>query len=423
MVKTTYKELMPGVYLRTYITDKFKTGSLSVSLLRPLTQAEATVNALFPKVLRLGTETHPDMSAITAALDELYGAAVEPMVRKKGEVQSTGFYCDFIEDKYISGESGLFEKTAKLMGEILLHPVREKEAFCPTFFNGEKEKLVEAILAQKNDKRIYAQNRLVSLMFEGEAFGVDRLGSIESAESITNQELYDGYRNTLLNSRIEVFYCGPLHTDRVERAVMGVMGKIPRLQEPAPVTLIKNDVAQLREITERLDVTQGKLSIGLRNGTTAAMAEYPAAMLFNAVYGGSLTSKLFMNVREKMSLCYYASSAYDKYKGVMLINSGIEFDKYEVARDEILTQLDACKNGEISGDELESAKKHVISTLETGMDSQAFIDDFYLGQSLLKLDYGPEELARQISKVTRDQIVQAANQTQLDTVYFLDGLE
>ncbi|MCQ2420996.1 MAG: insulinase family protein, partial [Clostridia bacterium] len=170
-----------------------------------------------------------------------------------------------------------------------------------------------------------------------------------------------------------------------------------------------------------MDVTQGKLSMGFRTGCTMRDADYPAMLMMNTIFGGGISSKLFVHVREEMSLCYYAGSALDAHKGVMMVNSGIEFDQFETARDEILHQLDACREGDISDYEFDSAKGYLLSDLKAGMDSPGRLDEFYLSRSLMGLDESMEDLAARIRTVTKQQVMDAANRVKLDTVFFLEG--
>ena len=176
-------------------------------------------------------------------------------------------------------------------------------------------------------------------------------------------------------------------------------------------------------VEEAMDVTQGKLTLGLRTPITVLDERYPALMLLNAVYGSGMTSKLFLQIREEQSLCYYANSSLDKFKGIMLVGSGIEFSNYEVARDGILQQLELCKRGEVTTEELESARSYLISALRTGNDSPGRLDDYAIGQSVAGKNGTMEDLARELQSVTLDQVVEAASTLVLDTVYFLKGVE
>ena len=178
---------------------------------------------------------------------------------------------------------------------------------------------------------------------------------------------------------------------------------------------------EVRTVEETLDVTQGKLCMGLRSGITSDHPLFPAFVLLNAIFGAGPTSKLFMNVREKMSLCYYASSSINSFKGIMIISSGIEFANFEIAKAEILHQLDACVQGDISSEELENARRSVLSSLRAGLDSPGRMEDHSLSCAINGRDVEVETLMAEISAVTLAQVQEAASQLRLDTVYFLKG--
>jgi len=177
----------------------------------------------------------------------------------------------------------------------------------------------------------------------------------------------------------------------------------------------------LKECSEVMDVTQGKLVMGLRTPDIANSDNYPALVMCNAVFGGAVTSKLFMNVREEMSLCYYVSSGLEKFKGVMIVSAGVDCDQYEIARDAILKELDACRNGDITDEEIDAALRALVSSLQAAEDSPGRMDDHYLGQRLLGLDTAPAELIPRLQAVTREEIAAAAKRLWLDTIYFVKG--
>ena len=418
------RELFPGVWLRTVHTHKFKSSYLSLTLMVPLSAETASANALIPAVLRRGTEAHPDLESLSAALDELYGGAIEPIVRKKGETQCVGFAASFLDDAYALEGELVLEGAAALLGELVLRPYTRDEVFCPDYTRQERENLVTRIRAQVNDKRQYAQVRVVAEMCAGEPFGVDKLGDEASAAAITPQKLWDCYQQVLRTAPIEFYYCGSAPLERVRAAVQAIVDGLPA-GERAPLARPEkgNAPAQPRRVEEALDVTQGKLAMGFRTCIDAWDEDYPALMLLNAVYGGTTTSKLFLNVRERLSLCYYASSGLMKYKDVMLVSSGVEFSKVGQAQDEILAQLQACKDGGFTDDELEWARRSVVSTLMTTLDAQSRLEDYWLGQAAAGLTEAPDELAQRVERTTRAQVQAAAQKLTLDTVYFLKGKE
>ena len=426
MSQVTRRELFPGVWLRAVHTNKFKSSYLSVTLLTPLAKETAGANALIPEVLRRGTAVHPDMEALSAALDELYGGAIEPAVRKKGETQCVGFAASFLDDAYALKGEKILEPAADLLCELLLKPYTENGVFSSAYTAGEKANLIDRIRAQINDKRTYAVQRLTQEMCKYEAFGVDKLGDEESVSAITPESLWQRYQELLRTARVEVYYCGSADPDRVAEALRAALDKLPvnedRVDPECSVRVTAGPEPILVE--ETMDVSQGKLTMGFRTGGLTCWEEdYPALTMCNAVFGGTTLSKLFMNVREKLSLCYYASSMMEKMKGLVLVSSGIEFDKYQTALDEILAQLENIRRGEIEDWELEGARRTLISGHLSTLDDQGRQEEFWLGQAAAGLDATVEELAAQFETVTREQVAAAARKLELDTIYFLKGKE
>lgn len=426
MSNVTRMELLPGVHLTAVHTNKFKSSLLGVELLTPISVETASLNALIPMVLRRGTSQRPDMSALSAALDDLYGGSIETMIRKKGETQCVGFAGSFLDDAYTPDKSKILEPAARLLGELLLSPAQKGGGFVPAYVEGERDNLADRIRAQVNEKRLYAITRVTEEMCTGEPFGVDKLGSEKRATAITGAELWDRYQSLLSEAAVEIYFCGSASLERVQEAFLSALSNLPktgRRTQPAPCVQ-KSAPETPKRVEELLDVTQGKLAMGLRTGgITAASPDYPALLLCNALFGGTTTSKLFLNVRERLSLCYYASSQLEKLKGVMLVSSGVEFDKMEQAKEEILAQLEQCKRGAFEEWELEAARRSVVSALHTALDSQGRLEDYWLAQAAAGLGETPEELADRVEAVTKDQVTAAAQSLALDTIYFLKGRE
>ena len=366
MTQVTRRELFPGVWLRTVHTDKFKSSYLSLTMLVPLDRERAAANALLFPVLRRGTREHPDMESLSAALDELYGGAIEPIVRKKGETQCLGFVASFLDDAFAPGGEPLLEPAAGLLGDV------------------------------------------------------------EHAAAVTPGSLWERYQQLLSTAQIELYYCGSAEEERVARALKEALSALPvnegRICPDCEVRLHAGPEPSMVE--ESMDVTQGKLAMGFRTGgVTCWEEEYPAMAMCNAVFGGTTLSKLFMNVREKLSLCYYASSTLEKMKGLILVSSGIEFDKFQQARDEILYQLEEIRQGNMEDWELEGTRRTMIGAHLATLDVQDRQEDFWLGQTAAGLETGIEELVAQLEQVTREQVAQAAQKLELDTIYFLKGTE
>lgn len=424
MSSVSKKQIMPYVNLTCINTQKFKTGCLSVNLLTKLDGSTASKNALLPRVLRRGTAMHPDMQSIAAELDNLYGARIEPEVRKKGEVQSVGFYADFVDDDFVSTGENILEKTANLIGEMLLAPKTKSGNLKPEYVESERNNLIDEIRAEINDKRSYSVKRLIKLMCSDEAFGVNCLGSERDAKKITASGLTKHYKNLIATSPIEIIYCGSAEPERVERAMLNALSSVPRTDVDSSISTdvkLAPPSPDVRSFTDKLDVTQGKLALGFRLGDIMKEPNYAAITVFNAIFGGSVTSKLFLNVREKMSLCYFASSMIEKHKGVMVVSSGIEFENKDKALDEILLQLEAIKNGNIEPWELDGAKRAVITSLKTLMDQPYRIEDYFLDQTINELQCMPDEMAALVGCVSVEDVMKVASGVKLDSVYFLEG--
>lgn len=425
MSAVTRNQLLPGVFLTTVHTKKFKSSVLSMTLLTPLKKETAAVNALIPYLLRRGSEAHPDMQSLAAALDQLYGGSIEPAVRKRGDTQCIGFVGSFLDDAYTLDNSSVLDRAAGLMGEILLRPYTHEGAFCPDYTRQEKANLVDRIRSEINDKRQYALNRLVEEMCAGEPYGVSRMGRESDVEEITPLSAWTQYRELLAHSRLELYYCGSAEPDTVSVILQKALSGLPRGGGYAVLeTTVTSQVASVRRVSESLDVAQGKLTMGFRTGgITAASHQYPALVLCNALFGGTTTAKLFLNVREKLSLCYYASSSIDRYKGVMLVSSGVEFSNKQRAEDEIMAQLEACRRGEFEPWEIDGARRYTVSSLLTILDSQSRQEDWWMSQAIAGLSQSPQEFARAVDTVAVEAAVGAAKALCLDTVYFLKGEE
>ena len=414
------REIMQDVFLTYLPARKFKTSRLTLNLVTGLDRATASANALLPAVLSRGTMRHPDMESLSAAMDTLYGATVDSVVRKKGERQCIGFAAGFIDDAFTPHGEKLLEPVAELMGEMLLEPVTRNGSFLAEYVDSEKANLIDAIRSLRNDKRDWADIRLMQEMCAGEPYSVLRLGDEETASRLNNQTLYTHGQALLSGSRVELIYCGSAEEKRVEDAVLAALAALPRgaQTELPPVERVQAP-AQPRLVTETMDVTQGKLAMGYRCGSD----DYPAMVLANLIFGGTSNSKLFLNVREKLSLCYYASSSYACSKGILTVSSGVETKDFRRAEEEIGRQLAAVQQGDWEDWEQEGALQAIRASLLSLSDSQGALENYCLGQAATGQSEDPETMQRLLDQVTPERIRKAAQSCQLDTVFFLKGKE
>lgn len=423
-MEITRTEIMPGVWLSHLRTDKFKSACLSLSLLTQLNRETAAMNALIPFVLRRGTTMYGDMEKLSARLDELYGSAIEPVVRRIGEIQCVGLFASVPEGDFLPDKVNVLRPACELLGQILLSPATRGGLLLPQYVDSEKEKMLDIIRSRINDKRGYSITRCLEEMCCYEDFAVSRFGTEAEAEDINYKKLTRQYHALLQSSPVEIFYCGRTPEKELVSYLRDALATMPRgeLDYDVGTDVRMNALEeQPRTVVEELDVSQGKLVMGFRLGECMDEPEPAAIFVFNSVFGSGTTSKLFVNVRERMQLCYYASSMTDIHKGLMLVASGIEFDKFETARDEILRQLDAIRGGEISDEELRSAKSCVASDLRAYMDSQGELEGFYLAQALDGTEYGPLELAELAEEVSKEDVIRIAQGVECDMIYFLKG--
>ena len=423
-MELTRTEILPDVWLNHLRSEKFKTACLSLNLLTQLKRETASMNALIPYVLRRGTTRYPDMEALARRMEELYGTAAEPVVRRIGEIQCLGFYASIPEGAFLPGGQSVLRESCELLGQLLLSPATRGGLLLPQYVDSEKEKLLDRIRGRINHKSSYALSRCVEEMCCCEDFAVSRLGSESECENINYKKLTKQYHSLLQQSPVEIFYCGRADERELAAALRDALVTLPRgeIDYDIGTEIRMNAVeAEPRYYEERMDVTQGKLVLGFRLGECMEDPDRAAIHVFNALYGSGATSKLFLNVREKLSLCYYASSAVVLRKGLMLVSSGISFENFEPAKAEILAQLEAVKNGDMTDEELLWAKRAVASDLRATMDSQGELEGYWLSQALDGLECSPTELAELAEDVTKEDVMAVARSVELDLVYFLRG--
>ena len=416
----TRQLLIDNVYLTCVPAEKFKTSYFSAQIAVPLSEEAAARNALLVNVLSSGTARCPDLAALGRELDLLYGARLSPSVRVYSENHVCGFSASCIEDRYVLTGGSLLEPITRLLGETLCDPFLVDGHLNPAYVNNERENLADMIRSVINDKGAYAAKRLREEMFRDEPCRTGRLGTVEAVEAVT-PELLDSYYRTLLpQARMELFYCGSAPEEQICGAFREALSGLPRAGCLQPAKTTRRPAPEhYRLVTEEMDVTQGKLCIGFRTGSD----DMYATRMLNAMYGVGSNSKLMRNVRERLSLCYYAMSSYDHSKGVMSVMSGIDPKNFDQAFGEILAQLDALRRGDWEDWELEAIKKTFRTALRSMGDSPSAQEDFYLTRAIEDDPETPEERLAGLEAVTPERIVAAAQAVRPDTVYFLKGRE
>lgn len=353
----------------------------------------------------------------------MYGAILDADVSKQGGCQIVEVLLQTADDKFAIGGEKMVEEGAKLLSDIVFDPNLDENGLFPEKdLELEREYLIDTINSSLNDKRTYAVHKAVEMEFEGEPFGISRYGYADDAEKITGEELAAAWRRLVKTARIEIMFVGPGDPDAVER----VFAKRLETVEREPVEVKKAPLVPYKEqksAEEAMDIVQGKLVMGFRMGAPATEREKNAARLLSAMYGGTPFSKLFMNVREKLSLCYYATSHFERGTGVMFVDCGIEFASREAAQAEILRQLDCICAGEITDEELANTKLIIKNSLGSVGDSLGGLDNWYMTCVLDGIILTPEEDAAEIDKITAEEVIAMAKRAKLSTVFFLKGGE
>lgn len=408
----------------TYIPmTKLKTTSIGVYLHRPLSREEAPFNALLSYVLHRGCKKYPTTSDIAIKLENLYGATFSSGISKIGETQLLALTGSTISDRYAPEKEKLISEVTTLLLSALFEPLIENDTFKKAYVEQEKQTLKDNIESVINDKRTYAQLRCTEIMCEGEAYGIRKSGYAEDVDKIDEKSLYEHYKKIISSSKIDIFIAGDADIDELTESIKEYIKNFEFKKCEYPKTDISYSEREVKRAEEKLDVTQGKMSLGFRTGITPDDDRYWGLMVANSVYGSGAHCKLFNTVREKMSLAYYASSQLDKAKGVMFVNAGIEFENFTKAYDETLRQLELVKNGEIEESEITAAKNAIINSLNSYYDNAGYTIVYYLTERLMGTNNDIEFVKEKVEKVTIEDIKTAAKEIKLDTVYFLTGKE
>lgn len=412
--------LSSGVTLRCFPDNRFKQEALSLQLVRPMCREEAALNALLPAVLLRGCQSAPDLRSITMRLDDLYGASVGSQLRRVGDYQTTGLSCGFMNEAYALDNDQVFAPVLSFLEELMFAPYLENGVFCADFVESEKRNLLSAIASRRNDKRAYANEQLTRLMCRNDSFCIPRLGEAEDVAAITPEALYAHYQKILRESPVNVFYIGSAKPESIAQRIEAMFAKHPRQVITLPPQTPFH-TCETADKTEQLDVAQGKLCMGFVTPITLRDKDFVAMQVFNTVFGSGMTCKLFMTIREQMSLCYDIGSVYHGSKGILTVSAGIDNNMDATVRKEVLRLLEACQQGDFTQEELEAAKQSLLSQLKSTHDSPGAIEGYYATAALSGLAMTPEAYMQAVTQITAADVQAAAQTVQLHTVYFLRG--
>lgn len=412
-------QICEGVNL-TYIPEKkFKTALLSFSMIVPMEEENISKNAIIPNLLAHSCKKYPSLLEINTKLEELYGACVVSQVSKLGDNQVLTLAIQSVSDDYIPDSSENMSEIIKLLGEIIFNPDAQNEAFNPKSFLQEKRQLIEDIESELNDKRIYAGIRCTEIMCKNEKFRINPKGKIEGAKSLSEGDVFAEWKNLLETSRIEIMAIGSCNHQLIIDEFKEKFASVNRNEKQILPDEVIKDVETVKEVHEKMDVIQCKLVMGFRTEIAKPDDNLEAAKVMSALLGGSPQSKLFLNVREKLSLCYYCSTNYIPSKGILFISSGIQEENIQKVKKEILNQIEDLTLGNFSEKELLETKMYICQEIEKIKDSIISLNTWYSNQYLDKMQYSPDEIIEKINKIEREDVIKAAQKLKLDTVYTL----
>lgn len=408
-----------GITLFWIQTQKFKTNSINIFFHDNLTNDNVSKNALVPAILRRGCIKYPSIRDISLYLEELYGTSFDCGVTKKGENQIIQFYIECISDKYTNEDIDLTKKAFDFLMEIITDPVKENGYFKNEYVNQEIDKLKELIKSRVNDKMHYAVDKCLEEMCIDEPFGIYDYGSLENLKSINSKNLFEHYLKFIKTLPMYVFVSGDLEPSQLDYIKDNLFKMDRDGEKEIKEAKIEVPVDKVKNIIETFDVNQGKLSLGFRTNTYPDQDEYYKLILYNSILGGGIHSKLFQNVREKEGLAYYAFSRLEKFKGLMVISSGIEIENKDKAIEIINNQLEEIVKGNITEYEYQAAIKSIETGIKSLKDTQLQLVDFYLSQFITNTDDSPDTTIEKIKNVSIKDVVDIASKIKLDTVYFI----
>ena len=417
-----------GIKLHTINTNKFKTNLIAIFLSIPLTRENVTNNSLLASVLRRGCEKYKTQEEISKKLEEMYGAEFNCGLDKIGKNHVLKFYIESINDEFLpQNEENMLKQSIEIISEIVFNPLVQNSGFNEEYVNQEKENVKQIIEAKKDNKARYSLFRCVEEMYKDKPEGLYKYGYVEDLENIDAQNLYEYYLNLIDICKIDIFVSGQLDNIDVDK-IIEEDDNLSNLKEREPEYNInrpetKNPIEKANKVEEKLDVTQGKIVIGYDVVASKEDIENKKfryiGMLYNAILGGTATSKLFQNVREKASLAYTASSSFSYYTGNIFVNAGIEIENFEKATDIIKEQIEAMKQGNFTEEDIENAKKVIVSNIAGISDEQDTEIIYLLGQELSGNNISLEKYAEFVQDVNKNEIEDFAKKVIINTIYFL----
>ncbi|MBB6444208.1 EF-P 5-aminopentanol modification-associated protein YfmF [Bacillus benzoevorans] len=409
---------LKGLKLHIIPTEKYKTNTIVFKMKAPLDKEDVTKRALLANVLQSSSKTYPSTTLLRSYLDELYGATFYIDLAKKGDYHIISFTIEMANEKFLSHAEPLLQKAFAFLAEVITNPNADNSSFEQNTIENEKRSLKQRIQSVYDDKMKYSSFRLIQEMCKGEPYELYVHGIAEDVDSITGASLYEYYREAIDADELDLFVVGDVQSTEVENAVSGMFQFAERTAKKAARSAVSS-ISEEKEVIDKQDVKQGKLNIGFRTNVYYGDDDYYALQVFNGIYGGFSHSKLFINVREKASLAYYAASRLESHKGLMLVMSGIDNKNYEQAVNIIKEQMKAMTAGDFTDNEIQQTKAVIKNQLLETIDTSRGVVEILYHNIVSGAQISLDDWLGEMEKVTKEDIVKVAEKIQLDTIYFL----
>ena len=411
-----------GVWLTYLSTDQFMMNYLAVNSFHPLNDQTCADNSIAFKLLKRGSRTLPTRTMIQERAQDAYNASLTfGAISKKGDIQQITHRVVALDDSVLPKGTNVSEESLHLMTSILFDPLVENNGFREQYVNEQRKEIHDKLRSLESDKFYYAEKRCTEIMYHDERSGIDMLGSRDALNAVTPETALKSYRRTLSESPIEILYGGREDRDKIAQLFYDCFSPIRKNVLSFPETMITYKSPSVKEVHEKQKISQSHLVISFRLGSSEKDGERPVLLMLNEIFGHGTLSKLFMNVREKKSLCYAIYSKLGLMKGTMIVSCGIDSSRKEEAQKEIFHQLEEIQKGNITVLELEAARKSLKSDLRQINDSPASPLDWYLNRLLSGRVVTPDQEVQAIEKITTEDIALAAQKITPDTIYFLEG--
>ncbi len=419
-MNNSYIEIAKGIKLLCVNNNKFKTNCVMVDFYLPISGYLAAQNVL-TSLMGHTSYKYNTFKAFNSKVESLYGADFETAIATIGEKVRIRFSAEVPDDRFSFDGKSIIKETVEFLVDIIRNPHCENGEFDKAATEREVRFTLENIEAEKNDKRSYAVSRLRQLMCQGEPYGIDREKLEEDVRNLDGKKLYQAYKDMLETSTIIITACGNLDKEMLGNIFSDFAESIPERNPLKLETVFITKADEIRYFKDEMDVNQAKLVIGLRTGMKNENDSYFPFRVMTDIFGGGPYSRLFLNVREKMSLCYYCGARLLREKGIIFIQSGIEEENYKKALNEILNQLDIMKKGEFTKEDFDSSIKALSDAFKGVEDSPVAVCSFYSSQVFDDELINGKDFAEKISQVTREQVTECAKKVSVDSVYLLAG--